>query len=127
MSSNTHSVSLRLLKEQIKIARHRMEQLWNEKGGADAQVLTASIEVDRLINEYHRACRDWPFKAETEKRPKNSATNPIGKRLEAQGRSGAGKPRALAGLVPSLYRLNLDRGMSRRYLSPSQPAISCNI
>lgn len=66
MSSNTHSVSLRLLKEQIKTARHRMQQLWNEKGTTDAQVLTASIELDRLINEYHRACRDWPFKAETD-------------------------------------------------------------
>lgn len=58
MSSNTDSVSLRLLEEQIKTARQRMQRLWNEKGCTDAQVLTASIEVDRLINEYHRACRD---------------------------------------------------------------------
>ena len=43
-----------------------MQQLWNERGDTDAQVLTASIELDRLINEYHRACRDWPFKAETD-------------------------------------------------------------
>jgi hypothetical protein len=54
MSINTDSVSLEMLQEQIKIARNRMQQLWNEKGHTDIQVLNASIEVDRLLNEYQR-------------------------------------------------------------------------
>lgn len=54
MSINTDSISLGILLEQIKIARNRMQQLWNEKGYTDAEVLIASIEVDRLINEYQR-------------------------------------------------------------------------
>jgi Spo0E like sporulation regulatory protein len=54
MSVNTDSVYLGMLLEQIKIARNRMQQLWNEKGHTDAEVLIASIEVDRLMNEYQR-------------------------------------------------------------------------
>lgn len=57
MSSNTYSVSLEILLEQIETARHRMQQLWNAKGFTDAEVLYASIEVDRLLNEYERAIR----------------------------------------------------------------------
>lgn len=47
-------VSLEILWEQIQIARDRMQQLWNEKGHIDAEVLNASIELDRLLNEYQR-------------------------------------------------------------------------
>jgi hypothetical protein len=47
-------VSLEILWEQIQIARDRMQQLWNEKGYIDAEVLNASIELDRLLNEYQR-------------------------------------------------------------------------
>jgi hypothetical protein len=54
MAINTDSVSLEMLQEQIKIARNRMQQLWNEKGHTDIEVLNASIEVDRLLNEYQR-------------------------------------------------------------------------
>lgn len=45
---------LKILEEQIKIARNRMQQLWDEKGYTDDEVLAASIEVDRLLNEYDR-------------------------------------------------------------------------
>ena len=54
MSINTNSVSLEILEEQIKIARNRMQQLWNEKGYTDTEVLNASIELDCLLNEYQR-------------------------------------------------------------------------
>ncbi len=55
MSISTNSVILEKLLEQIKIARNRMQQLWEEKGYTDDEVLAASIEVDRLLNEYDRA------------------------------------------------------------------------
>ena len=55
MSINKDSVSLEILEKQIKIAHNRMQQLWNEKGYTDNEVLVASIEVDRLMNEYQRA------------------------------------------------------------------------
>lgn len=55
ISVNIDSVSLGILLEQIKIARNRMQLLWNEKSYTDAEVLTASIEVDCLMNEYHLA------------------------------------------------------------------------
>ena len=31
-----------------------MQQLWNEKGYTDTEVLIASIELDCLMNEYQR-------------------------------------------------------------------------
>lgn len=48
------SVTLEKILEQIKIARNRMQQLWDEKGYTDDEVLVASIEVDRLLNAYDR-------------------------------------------------------------------------
>jgi Spo0E like sporulation regulatory protein. len=54
MSISTDSVSLEMLQEQIKTARNRMQQLWNEKGYTDIEVLNASIELDCLLNEYQR-------------------------------------------------------------------------
>jgi hypothetical protein len=54
MSINTNSVSLEILEEQIKNARNRMQQLWNEKGYTDSEVLNASIELDYLLNKYQR-------------------------------------------------------------------------
>jgi hypothetical protein len=39
------SVSLEALREQIEIVRARMQQLGNEKGYADTEVLNASIEL----------------------------------------------------------------------------------
>jgi hypothetical protein len=54
MSISKDSVTLEKLLEQIKIARDRMQQLWDEKGYTDDEVLAASIDVDRLLNEYDR-------------------------------------------------------------------------
>jgi hypothetical protein len=54
MSSNSNFVSLEILEEQIKTARNRMQQLWNEKGYTDTEVLNASIELDCLLNKYQR-------------------------------------------------------------------------
>ncbi|HBF39980.1 MAG TPA: aspartyl-phosphate phosphatase Spo0E family protein [Firmicutes bacterium] len=52
MSINKNFVSLEILKEQIQTARNRMQQLWNEKGYTDTEVLNASIELDGLLNQY---------------------------------------------------------------------------
>ncbi|TCL70860.1 Spo0E like sporulation regulatory protein [Hydrogenispora ethanolica] len=54
MSIGKEPGSLKTLREQIKIARDRMQQLWDEKGHTDTEVINASIELDDLINEYHR-------------------------------------------------------------------------
>ena len=54
MSISKDFVSLKMLQEQIKTARNRMQQLWNEKGYTDVEVLKASIELDCLMNEYQR-------------------------------------------------------------------------
>lgn len=54
MSTNKDSVSLEILLKQIETVRHRMQELGNEKGYTDAEVLNASIELDDLLNEYHR-------------------------------------------------------------------------
>lgn len=54
MSISKDFVSLKMLQEQIKTARNRMQQLWNEKGYTDVEVLNASIELDCLMNEYQR-------------------------------------------------------------------------
>jgi adenylosuccinate lyase len=47
-------VSLEMLRKQIEIARIRMQKLWHERGYTDSEVLRASIELDRLMNEYQR-------------------------------------------------------------------------
>jgi hypothetical protein len=54
MSVSKNSVTLEKLLEQIKFARNRMQQLWDEKGYTDDEVLAASVAVDRLLNEYDR-------------------------------------------------------------------------
>jgi hypothetical protein len=54
MPINKTSVSLEILTEQIRIGRHRMQQLWDQKGYTDADVLNASIELDGLLNQYQR-------------------------------------------------------------------------
>ncbi|WP_243663113.1 aspartyl-phosphate phosphatase Spo0E family protein [Hydrogenispora ethanolica] len=51
---NTDTISLQMLYERIELLRDRMQQLWNEKGYTDPEVLNASIELDGLLNEYHR-------------------------------------------------------------------------
>ncbi len=54
MTIDQNCVSLEMLLEQINIARNRMQQLWDEKGYTDEDVLAASVEVDRLLNAYNR-------------------------------------------------------------------------
>ena len=54
MPISKDSVSLEILREQIEIVRNRMQQLWNEKGYADPEVLKASTELDCLLNKYQR-------------------------------------------------------------------------
>ncbi len=54
LSMGTNSANLEKLLEEINKARNRMQRLWAEKGYTDDEVLAASIEVDRLLNEYDR-------------------------------------------------------------------------
>lgn len=56
------SVSLEALREQIEIVRARMQELGNEKGYTDIEVLKISIELDNLMNEYQRRTPGfiWP-------------------------------------------------------------------
>ena len=42
------------LETAIACSRRRLQTLWEAKGCTDAEVLNASIELDRLINEYLR-------------------------------------------------------------------------
>jgi hypothetical protein len=42
------------LKTKIAAARRNLSSLWDAKGQIDWEVLKASIELDRLINEYTR-------------------------------------------------------------------------
>ena len=42
------------LETAIARSRRRLQSLWDAKGCTDAEVLNASIELDRLINEYLR-------------------------------------------------------------------------
>jgi hypothetical protein len=43
-----------MLLEQIRLARARMQELWDKRGHADDEILAANIEVDSLLNEYDR-------------------------------------------------------------------------
>ena len=54
MLTGKDTIGLKILQEQIEIVRNRMQQLRNEKGHTDTEVLNASIELDCLMNEYHR-------------------------------------------------------------------------
>ncbi len=49
-----NAVSLEVLKEKIRIYRDWMQELWDEKGCTDVEVLNASMELDGLMNEYQR-------------------------------------------------------------------------
>lgn len=54
MAINREAASLETLQEQIRTARERMHCLWDERGTTDSEVLSASIELDILLNEYQR-------------------------------------------------------------------------
>jgi len=47
-------ISLNALKQEINCARQRLETLWKIRGCTDPDVLKAGIELDLLLNQYHR-------------------------------------------------------------------------
>lgn len=42
------------LKKKIVATRARMNELWNQRGYTDEEILAVSIELDQLINQYQR-------------------------------------------------------------------------
>lgn len=46
--------TIAILEEQIAVSRRKMMDLWDDRGGTDADVLAASIELDQLLNLYHK-------------------------------------------------------------------------
>jgi hypothetical protein len=56
-SAGKDSISIVTLLEQIGLARARMQELWDKRGHTDDEILAASIEVDRLLNEYDQLSR----------------------------------------------------------------------
>jgi hypothetical protein len=50
----TNSNSIDILKQQIAASRRILHDLWNAHGASDPAVVAASVELDRLINQYHR-------------------------------------------------------------------------
>lgn len=52
--SNVNQQELIKLKKQIATVRQRLQTLWNARGYTDEKVLATGIELDNLLNEYHR-------------------------------------------------------------------------
>jgi cupin superfamily acireductone dioxygenase involved in methionine salvage len=50
------------LEIEIKVARAKLEKIWNERGYTDDDVLNASIKVDNLLNKYHQLKDDTIYK-----------------------------------------------------------------
>jgi hypothetical protein len=48
------SNSLSQLEDRIEEVRTMMQNLWNERGYTDEDVLKTSVELDKLLNEYQR-------------------------------------------------------------------------
>jgi multidrug resistance efflux pump len=42
------------LERQIAASRRKLQKLYDARGCTDAEVLAASIELDKLLNEYER-------------------------------------------------------------------------
>jgi hypothetical protein len=42
------------LKQQIAVARQRLQNLYDARGCTDSDVLAASIELDELVNHYYQ-------------------------------------------------------------------------
>ncbi len=42
------------LKKQIATGRQKLQDLWEDRGFTDAEVLAAGIELDDLLNEYQK-------------------------------------------------------------------------
>jgi hypothetical protein len=49
-----HVKDLKSLKNQISITRAKMNELWNQRGCTDAEVLAVSVQLDRLLNQYQQ-------------------------------------------------------------------------
>jgi hypothetical protein len=50
----TASNPIDILKQQIAASRRILHDLWNAHGASDPAVVAASVELDCLINQYHR-------------------------------------------------------------------------
>ena len=48
------------LKAKITETRAIMNALWNQRGHTDAEILEISIQLDHLINQYHRLFMKTP-------------------------------------------------------------------
>ena len=46
--------SMNQLENRIEEVRTMMQNLWNERGYTDEDVLKTSIELDKLLNEYQK-------------------------------------------------------------------------
>ena len=49
--------TIHTLEQQIAASRRRLQTLWDTHGATDAEVLAAGIELDDLLNEYHKLTR----------------------------------------------------------------------
>lgn len=49
-----HVKDLKRLENQISITRAKMNELWNQRGCTDAEVLAVSIQLDQLLNQYQK-------------------------------------------------------------------------
>lgn len=50
----TNPKTIHTLEQKIAASRRRLQNLYNAKGYTDAEVLAAGIELDDLLNQYHR-------------------------------------------------------------------------
>ena len=51
------------LEQQIDAGRQKLQDLWEDRGFTDAEVLAAGIELDDLLNEYQKLksqTKSWP-------------------------------------------------------------------
>lgn len=46
--------NLESLKNQITATRAKMNEIWNQRGYTDSEVLAVSIQLDHLINQYQQ-------------------------------------------------------------------------
>jgi hypothetical protein len=52
-----NSKTIECLEQQIAVGRRNLQTLWDAHGCTDDVVLAASIELDKLINQYHKMTR----------------------------------------------------------------------
>ena len=51
---NTNLKIINSLEQQIDAGRQKLQELWEDRGFTDAEVLAAGIELDDLLNEYQK-------------------------------------------------------------------------